>query len=149
MKSLEEVRSRVETQMKDPASQLYIKMCSGIHPLSVFLVEYYRDDFKDEVIPLTEENIIMKMGEYMEIAQGKGSTARDVRGLLFERSVWKYQQWLWALEDEELLALAIDDMNWNQRYILSRICKKYKFPKNRSLYDIFGKEGAKSKEKPE
>ena len=124
MKTLKEIKERIERQLKDPGERLMIATCNHQHPLQAFHPEYIKEGY--EADPLTEEAIIQEMREYMDFALGK---ARNERGISASRSVWKYVQWLWAIEDEELLDFAEDDSNYPMygMPILQKICDKYGF----------------------
>lgn len=97
---------------------------SNYHPLMVYHPDYIKEG--EEPDPLTQEAIIEEMRSYMEFALGK---AYNERGISASRSVWKYVQWLWVLEDEELLDYAEDDDNYPMYGlpILQKICTKYGF----------------------
>ena len=124
MKSLTEIKERIERQLKDPGEGFMIAACNHQHPLQVYHPEYIKEGY--EADPLTEEAIIKEMRDYMDFALGK---ARNERGISANRSIWKYVQWLWALDDEELLAFAEDDDNYPMygMPILQKICDKYGF----------------------
>lgn len=123
MKSLAEIKDHIESQLKDQTQRLMISM-SNYHPLMVYHSDYIKEDCEPD--PLTEETIIEEMRSYMGFALGK---ARNERGISASRSVWKYVQWLWVLEDEELLAFAEDDDNYPMygMPVLQKICDKYGF----------------------
>lgn len=50
--------------------------------------------------PLTRENVVECIREYMPFALEK---AKDQRGLSASRSISKMQAWLWAIGDDELV----------------------------------------------
>jgi len=124
VKSEKEIKEKIEKDYKEDS--LMIGMCNGIHPLIVFFKEYYEKGFENTAIPLTKENIIKEMEDYFSFAWKK---ATDERGLSASRSIWKYKQWLWALEDFELLSFVLEDDNYNPygKPILQKIKAKYKF----------------------
>lgn len=124
MKSLTEIKERIERQLKDPGESLMIATCNHQHPLQVFHPEYIKEGYEAE--KLTEEAITKKMMDYMDFALGK---ARNERGISASRSIWKYVQWLWVLEDEELLVFAEDEENYPMygMPVLQKICDKYGF----------------------
>ena len=124
MKSLTEVKDRIEAHIEDKGESLMIAMCNNQHPLQVYHPDYIKEGFEPD--PLTEEVIIEKMRSYMKFALGK---AHNERGISAGRSVWKFVQWLWVLEDEEVLAFAEDEGNYPMYGlpILQRICDKYQF----------------------
>ena len=95
MRSLDEIRERLESQKKDHYQSL-MWQASGYHPLSIYLKEYYKEGHENNVNELTKEAIIAEMQEYIDFAIRK---ANNQRGLSAGRSIWKYQQWLWVLED--------------------------------------------------
>lgn len=93
MRSLEEIRERLESQKKNSYHSI-MWQASGHHPLCIYLKEYINEGYEPE--ELTRESIIAGMQEYIDFAIGK---AKGERGLSANRSIWKFQQWLWALED--------------------------------------------------
>lgn len=119
MKTLEEIKKRVKEDFEDVGEQIMIQMCNGVHPLMVFHPDFYKDEYKNEVISLTEENIIREMQNYINFAIEK---ARNQRGLSANRSIWKFQKWLWTLEDKEITDFDFNDYGMD---ILLRIAKKY------------------------
>lgn len=123
MKSLREIKERIEGQRQDKVESMMISM-SNYHPLMVYHSDYIKEGCEPD--PLTEEAVIEEMRGYMEFALGK---AYNERGISASRSVWKYVQWLWVLEDKELLAFAEDDDNYPMygMPVLQRICDKYGF----------------------
>ena len=95
MRTLEEIRERLESQRKDAGEALMWQTCS-YHPLCVYLPEFYQEGLEDSVEELTREHVIQEMNDYMPFAVDK---AKDQRGISASRSIWKYEQWLWVLED--------------------------------------------------
>ena len=72
--------------------------------------------------PLTEENIIAEMKEYMDFAWGK---AQDHRGLSASRSTSKMEAWCWLLGKEKEI-----DWDNHENYgapILKQVCELFKF----------------------
>lgn len=123
MKSLEEIRDRIKLQIADPEESMMIAMCN-YHPLMPYVSEFIKEGH--EADPLTKETIIDEMREYMSFAFEK---AYGCRGISASRSQWKYVQWLWVLEDEELVAFAEDEGNYAMYAIpiLRKICERYGF----------------------
>lgn len=77
--------------------------------------------------PLERDVVLGWMRTYMKLAWEK---AEDHRGLSAMRSISKMRAWLWAIEDEELVAKC-DDEDSYPRYgapVLAAICAKYIFP---------------------
>ena len=93
MRSLEEIRGRLEEQKKDGYDSI-MWQASEYHPLCIYLKEYMNEGY--EPYPYTREHIISQMQEYLGFAYRK---AKGERGISANRSIWKYRQWLWALED--------------------------------------------------
>jgi len=124
LKTIEEVKERIDKHLEDDTERLFIEMCGGVHPLMDFVPEYWKEEYKPQVKPLSEEAVIKEMVDYLEFAFGK---ANGKRGISSERSIWRYQQWLWALEDHELLAFALDKGNYPMYGlpILEKIKEKY------------------------
>lgn len=120
MKTVEEVKKRIENALADKIECTFIQMCHNQHPLMMFVADYYKPEFKNEVVPLTEENVIKEMQEYIGFAFQK---ARDRRGISAERSIWKFRQWLWALDDTEITDFSYEDYGIS---LLTRIAEKYK-----------------------
>lgn len=77
--------------------------------------------------PLTEDEVLRQMRDYMDFAWGK---VRDHRGISANRSIIKMKSWLWLLEDDGLLAFVQDEINYPQygAPILAAICRKYEMP---------------------
>lgn len=119
MKTLEEIKKKIEEDFSDGTEQIFIGMSHGIHPLMVFHPDFYKDEYKNDVILLTEENVIKEMQSYINFAIEK---AENQRGLSANRSIWKFQKWLWVLEDKEIVDFDFDDYGMN---LLLRIIKKY------------------------
>jgi len=93
MRSLEEIRARLESQKKDRYHSL-MWQASEYHPLCIYLKEYLKEGCEPDV--LTKESVIAEMQGYIAFAIKK---AKEQRGISANRSIWKYQQWLWTLED--------------------------------------------------
>ena len=124
MKTIDEIEEKVKSDFDDPIECIMVQLCSGIHPLSDFVVECFKEEHKDKVMPLTEENIIALMQGYIDFAFKK---ANDMRGISANRSIWKYSMWLWALDDSEFGDFEFSDYGIS---ILNRIAKKYKLKTN-------------------
>jgi len=120
MKTLDDIRARMTKQEKDAGDSI-MWQASGHHPLCIYLVESYTKGHEDQVDELTEENVIKEMAGYMPFAVGK---AEDERGISASRSIWKYEQWLWVLEDP--LADEIGDFDDYGMTHLLTIAEKYK-----------------------
>lgn len=77
---------------------------------------------KDRVT--TDEQVIAEIIRYMPFAIGK---AENERGISSSRSIGHYCNWLWLIEDHELLAFAQDDSNYPMygMPILKKIQEKY------------------------
>jgi len=119
MKTINELKEKIESDVKDEIESINIALCNGVHPLMLFVPDFYKDGCKSEVINLTRENVIKEMQEYIGFAFEK---ARDQRGISAGRSIWKFQQWLWALEDTEITYFDFEDYGIA---LLTRIAKKY------------------------
>lgn len=121
MRTVEDIKAKISASIEDYGESLMVGMSEGIHPLQYYVPDFFKDEFKDKVLPLTREAIIGDMREYMKFALKK---ARDERGLSASRSAWKYKQWLWVLEDDEFNS----DLDNYQDYglgVLRAINKKY------------------------
>ena len=121
MKSQDQIRERLLTQKKDEFNSL-MWQASTYHPLQHYLPEYMKEGY--EPTPLTQENLIADMAEYMPFAIEK---AEDQRGLSATRSIWKFQQWLWALDDE-LLVFKIGEYDDYGLKNLHEVADKYHLP---------------------
>lgn len=99
MKTLDEVRERVEHARDDFEDSFMCQLCDGVHPLMAFIPEMYKEECKDECLDLTTENVIAQMQAYIDFAYEK---AEGQRGISASRSMWRYKQWLWILEDTEI-----------------------------------------------
>lgn len=75
---------------------------------------------------LTDETILDTMRDYMPFAIGK---AEDERGISAGRSIQHFQAWLFLIGDDEMLAFAEDDDNYDPygKPILRAIAAKYGF----------------------
>ena len=124
IKSLNEIKERIEAHIEDRRESLMIAMCNHQHPLQAYHPEYIKEGFEPN--PLTEEAVIEEMRGYMNFAFGK---AHGQRGISASRSVWKYVQWLWLIEDEDLLAFAENESNYAMYGlpVLRKISDKYGF----------------------
>lgn len=119
MKTTDEVKAQVKSDINDPIERVMIELCNGFHPLSDFVVECFKPEYKDQVTPLTRENIINEMQGYIDFAFEK---AHGNRGISASRSMWKFEKWLWVLEDNK-----IDCSNYHDYGIsnLEKIAEKY------------------------
>lgn len=74
----------------------------------------------------TRDAVVQQMREYMVFAWKK---VKDHRGITAVRSVIKMREWLWLLEDNELVAFAEAGKNYNNygAPVLRRICEVYCF----------------------
>jgi len=127
MKTVEEI--------KEFARNLEFDIFGTVVDLLVYLpFEEAKEFLKPEVKPeewktkeLTEEAIIKEMRDYMEFALGK---ADNHRGISSSRSIDHYRNWLFLLDDNELLEFLNNEENY-ENYgvpILKKICDKYNFP---------------------
>jgi len=123
MRTLDEVRERIEKQSKDSGDSLMIQI-AGHHPLAIYCPEMYKEGHQHEAEELTKEAIVSEMSDYMPFAIGK---AEGERGISASRSIWKYEQWLWVLEDE--LGETIGDYDDYGLGALNQIAEKYNLPK--------------------
>lgn len=119
MKTLEEIKQKIKTDLNSMTDSMFIGMCNGVHPLMMFVPEYYKDEYKHEVPPLSREAIIADMQNYVDFALEK---IHDQRGLSATRSMWKFKQWLWALDDDEITDFEYEDYGLKR---LNRIIEKY------------------------
>lgn len=135
MKTLKEIKERILDG--SPTNSLMIQLSSG-HPLCIFVPEFIKDEYQHDVLEITEENIIAKMKDYIEFAFGK---AYGCRGISSSRSIWKFTEWLWALEDD-LLEFAEDDDNYEMYGIpiLRKISEKFGFTDPYPIYEYKGNE---------
>jgi len=99
MRTVNEIKERVEQQRKDYIDSVMIQTCGGIHPLQEYVPEFFIEGHQDKATPLTRENIIAQMQDYIDFAFEK---AENQRGISAERSIWKFKQWLWVLEDDSI-----------------------------------------------
>lgn len=76
--------------------------------------------------PLTRENVLQRMEEYMPFAWDK---ARNKRGLSASRSVQHYIAWTWLIGDQDF-SEQIDKMPFNPygEPALRAICERYNIP---------------------
>ncbi|MCK4518367.1 hypothetical protein KAT92_06325 [Candidatus Babeliales bacterium] len=119
MRTLDEVKTKVEADIADPIESVMVALCSGIHPLELFHPDFYKPEYKDDALAITKENVISEMREYINFAMGK---AIDQRGISANRSIWKFKQWLWLLEDDEITNFDFNDYGYK---LLFKIAKKY------------------------
>ena len=124
MRSLDEIKVRVDQHFGDEVQGTMIAMAGGYHPVMIYHPDYVKEGY--EASPLTEEEVVKEMKEYIEFAFGK---AYNCRGLSSSRSIWKFTQWLWLLEDHELMTFAEDDDNYAMYGVpvLRKIAEKYGF----------------------
>lgn len=118
MKTIGDLRSRVITDMTNTSCLLIISLI-GSHPLTDFLEEWYKEDKKDKVIPLTEENVICLMQKDIFNALKSVSRNEKVISLIY---LWKYRFLLWILDDQELLDIEYTN---NELEIFNKIIEKY------------------------
>jgi len=119
MKTVAELKAKVESDAKDPVERVMIATCNGIHPLMIFVPAFYKEEYKKDVVELTRENIIKEMEKYIDFAFEK---AKNERGISANRSIWKFKQWLWALEDTEITDFDFEDYGTS---LLTGIANKY------------------------
>jgi len=120
MRTVNEIKERVEQQRKDYIDSVMIQICGGMHPLQEYVPEFFIEGHQDDATPLTRENIIAAMQDYIDFAFEK---ARNQRGISAERSIWKYTQWLWALDDT---SIDVDNYSDYGIGILNQIVDEYK-----------------------
>lgn len=130
MRSVNELKEKIKHDLDDQIECVMIELCSGFHPLSDFVKECYKPEHADKVVELTKENVIAEMQEYIDFAFEK---AHDMRGISANRSMWKFQQWLWVLEDEEIDCTDFYDYGIQN---LERIVKKYGLKLNEHITDL-------------
>lgn len=89
--------------------------------------EAIEEEWNKKVIPLTEENIKLRLADYMKFAWGK---AADHRGLSASRSIEKIAEWCWLLGDDDSVEFANEDKNYAMygAPILAYVCRKHDFP---------------------
>ena len=119
MRTLDEIKEKVEKDLNDPIESVMVGLCSGIHPLVLFHPDYYKPECKDDVLAITKEHVLTEMQDYIDFAIGK---AVDQRGISAERSIWKFKQWLWLLEDDEITDFDFDDYGYK---LLMEIARRY------------------------
>lgn len=127
MRTLEEIKKRIEEHVADKSplgNRMMIAACGGVHPLMYFHPDYIKEGYQPD--PLTEEAVIDAMRKYIDFAFEK---AHNQRGLSANRSIWKFTQWLWLIEDEALLDFAENSDNYPMYGlpILRAIAEKYGF----------------------
>lgn len=100
------------------------------------------EDWDNFYRPLSKENVITQMREYMPFAWEK---CTGERGISSTRSIAHYHAWLWILEDKEALEFLLDEDNYPcfGAPILKYICDKYSFDYNTFL-EPYNKETADS-----
>ena len=117
MKTLQEVEVKIEDDLKDSAESMMISLCSGIHPLMFYIKKYLIEGAEPDI--LNRENVIAKMQDYINFAYEK---AYDQRGISASRSMWKFSQWLWVLDDDEMNCENYDNYGIG---VLDQIVLKY------------------------
>ena len=100
MKTVKQLEERVDEQTKDFGTRLFMQMSNNVHPLMIFVKKYWKAEGRKHVPKLTRENVIQEIKEYLPFAIGK---AEGERGISAERSMFKFTEWLWVLEDDDLL----------------------------------------------
>ena len=120
MKTLDDLRSKVIKDISKPTGAI-IAGIIGSHPLTDFLVEYYKDEHKDKVIPLSEENVVKLMQQ--DIRCAIKSTNENVKfvSLLF---LWKYMSFMWVLDDKEIIGMEYKSKD-SRLELFNTIAKKY------------------------
>lgn len=86
-----------------------------------------KEKWDSDISPNTREAITKELEEYHEFAVGK---ALDHRGISASRSIQKLKEWLWLLEDDEMVAFLSAGGNY-ENYgmpMLKAVAKKYDFP---------------------
>ena len=119
MRTVNEIKERVEQQLEDSIESVMIQLCR-MHPLQEYVPEFYIKGHQDKATLLTRENIIAQMQDYIDFAFEK---AENQRGISAERSIWKFKQWLWVLEDD---SIPMDNYCDYGIGILKCIAEKYK-----------------------
>ena len=87
--------------------------------------EHWEKESRKEI---SEEYIISEIANYLQFAFDK---ATGQRGISSSRSIMHFCNWLWMIEDHELLAFTQDDNNYGLKggygiVILRKIREKYK-----------------------
>jgi hypothetical protein len=104
MKTVEEIRKRYA---EDDDQDMF---GFGKQVFGDYLVECYKDEHKDKVRELNQEEMQKELIDYLGFAFGK---AIDHRGLSAMRSVIKLSNWAWMLERQELHDFARADGNYS------------------------------------
>lgn len=99
MRTLDDVKARLEETKKDFEEHVMVQTAGGFHPLMVFVPECYKEGFEHECPEITHENVVKEMKEYIDFAYKKAETER---GISASRTMWKFGHWLWILEDDEI-----------------------------------------------
>ena len=135
MKTIDEIKERV---LGAGASDQLMSQLSSGHPLSIFVPEFIKEEFQNDVLEITPENVIAQMKEYIDFAFGK---AYGCRGISSGRSIWKFGEWLWLLEDE-LYDFSQNDDNYPMYGvpILRKIAEKFEFTDPHPDYKYRGDE---------
>lgn len=82
-------------------SEALLEFMDYEHAKGLLKKDVSRAEWNEDVSPLTREQLIKTMREYMVFAWEK---ALDERGISASRSVDKMGEWLWILGDREILA---------------------------------------------
>ena len=117
MKTLKEIEDKIEDDLKNSVESMMISLSSGIHPLMYYVKKYLIEGAEPDI--LNRENVIDKMQNYINFAYEK---AYDQRGISASRSMWKFSQWLWVLDDDEMDCENYDNYGIG---VLDQIVSKY------------------------
>jgi hypothetical protein len=118
MRTVDEARARVHAIAREDVLGFETTVLAG------FVPGLLKDPWK--VDPLTEDEVVRQMRDYMPFACDK---ALGHRGISAGRSVAHYRAWLWLLGDDELVGEI--DGGLYQNYgvpVLKRVARKYAFP---------------------
>ena len=109
--------------MKDvstPTGAIILGM-SGSHPLTDFLVEWHKDEYKDKVTPLSEENVIELMQRDIPCALKSTKEKEEFISLIY---VWRYMSFMWVLDDTEIIGKNYKTVE-SRIELFNQIVKKY------------------------
>lgn len=120
MKTLDDLRSKVIKDISQPTGAL-IAGIIGSHPLTDFLVEYYKDEHKDKVVTLSEENIIKLMQKDIRCAIKSTNENVEFVSLLY---LWKFMSFMWVLDDKEIIDMEYKSKD-SKLELFNIIAKKY------------------------
>lgn len=123
---VERFKARQDGDFFGDEVSVYLGFLEFEHAKAFLKPEVTAEEWDKVRAPLTRENVLAKMLDYMEFGWGK---ANDCRGLSANRTICHYIAWTWLAGDRDFSQKIVDEYRDNYRFygkdILVMICTQY------------------------